>query len=75
MAKTATKKAIKHKRRECLPLAGVRAGRSRMGRSTVFVTCPFCEVETECFTWSIHGSGKRCECGAILGGYMAMREV
>ena len=37
---------------------------SKHGRSTVTLECPYCKAHTECFTWSLGGSGKRCECGA-----------
>ena len=45
------------------------------GRSTVTVRCPFCEVETEARLWSLAGSGKRCECGALLKRYNATGDV
>lgn len=37
------------------------------GRSAYLIRCPFCQVDTECRSWSLAGSGKRCECGAVLG--------
>ena len=40
------------------------AGSHANGRSTIWITCPFCGTETECFLWSLAGSGKRCTCGA-----------
>ena len=36
------------------------------GRSTISIECPFCGCSTEARTWSLAGSGKRCECGALL---------
>jgi hypothetical protein len=42
-----------------------RLGRSEFGRSTVWITCPYCDVEVEAYVWSLAGSGKRCECGAL----------
>jgi len=36
------------------------------GRSTIYVQCPFCQEETEVYTWSFHGGGKKCPCGAIM---------
>ncbi len=45
------------------------------GRSTVTVRCPFCGTETEARLWSIAGSGKRCECGAVLRRYNATGDV
>lgn len=40
-------------------------GRSEMGRSSIYITCPFCSVVVEAFVWSLAGSGKKCACGAI----------
>lgn len=39
------------------------------GRSTYVVTCPFCDTDTEARAWSLAGSGKRCECGALHSWY------
>lgn len=36
------------------------------GRSTMTLRCPHCETVTEVRLWSLSGSGKRCECGAIF---------
>ena len=44
-----------------------REGRSAMGKSTTIVTCPFCGRDTEAYTWSLAGGGKRCPCGALHG--------
>ena len=41
------------------------ATKSRMGRSSCVVTCPFCGEKVTAFIWSIAGGGKRCPCGAI----------
>jgi hypothetical protein len=38
------------------------------GRTTADVRCPFCDCVVQARTWSLAGSGKRCDCGAILGG-------
>jgi hypothetical protein len=38
---------------------------SETGRSRVGIRCPFCDVVTEAYVWSLAGSGKRCECGAV----------
>lgn len=46
-------------------------GRSAMGVSTDWVTCPWCGKETECYVWSLAGSGKKCACGALLGAVLA----
>lgn len=36
------------------------------GRSTVWITCPYCNFEVEAYSWSLAGSGKKCpKCGAI----------
>ena len=39
------------------------------GRTTVTIRCPFCDVLTEVRSWSLAGSGKRCDCGALLTGH------
>lgn len=44
---------------------------SAVGRSQELVVCPFCDAEIWTYTWSRCGSGKRCHCGAILGGASA----
>lgn len=36
------------------------------GRSSVQVTCPFCETTIDCYLWSFTACGKRCDCGAML---------
>ena len=36
------------------------------GRRVVVVRCPFCRCVVEAHLWSISGSGKRCECGAVI---------
>lgn len=38
------------------------------GRSVAGVRCPFCDVVMEARVWSLAGSGKRCDCGALLSG-------
>lgn len=45
----------------------VRDGRSGIGRTTVIITCPFCNADIEAYAWSLAGSGKRCTCGALHG--------
>jgi len=40
---------------------------SRMGRTSYRVTCPFCERTMRVYPWSLAGTGKRCDCGAIFG--------
>lgn len=46
-------------------------------RRVVGVRCPFCSCVVEAHLWSIAGSGKRCECGAVIrrnnmtAGYVA----
>lgn len=39
-------------------------GRASIGRNEVYITCPFCGVETLAYLWSLAGGGKRCQCGA-----------
>lgn len=41
---------------------------SRVGRTRLHITCPFCDGSVTAFLWSISGGGKRCDCGAMLGG-------
>ncbi len=46
----------------------------RYGRSTVEVTCPFCETDHQVYLWSFSGCGRRCDvCGAIMGHMYAAR--
>ena len=43
-----------------------RPGASEMGRSYIYIRCPFCEAETKAYIWSLAGSGKKCQnCNAI----------
>lgn len=44
-----------------------RPGRAAMGRSTVIITCPFCNADIEAYAWSLAGGGKRCTCGVLHG--------
>jgi hypothetical protein len=37
-----------------------------IGRRTIYVVCSFCFRHVEGYVWSLAGSGKRCECGALL---------
>lgn len=39
--------------------------KAAFGRATVDIRCPYCQVVTTCFCWSLAGSGKKCECGAL----------
>lgn len=41
------------------------------GRSTVDITCPFCDTTQTAYVWSIRGGGKKCEgynCDTMLTG-------
>lgn len=61
-------------RRPC----SMRPRTSEMGRSTVYVKCPFCGVETVAYNWSLAGGGKRCEnkdCRAFLSWGFAVRDM
>lgn len=40
-----------------------------VGRSSVTMLCPWCDREVTAYTWSLAGSGKRCECGAKFTWY------
>lgn len=44
----------------------IRGPYSRFGRSSADVACGFCNRQIEVFLWSLAGSGKKCECGALL---------
>lgn len=46
----------------------VRTNRAAAGRTTVDIECPFCQCVTQAYAWSLAGSGKRCDCGALLHG-------
>lgn len=35
------------------------------GRSTILLRCPFCGLDVIAYIWSLCGSGKRCDCGAL----------
>lgn len=62
---------------ETKPLA-MSPGVSEFGRSTAFVTCPFCGRRTEVYIWSFTGGGKRCpnpECRAHLCYGVAIRDM
>lgn len=39
----------------------------RVGRSTLYITCPFCGDSVRTVLWSLCGGGKRCSCGALFG--------
>lgn len=38
---------------------------STMGKSKAKLDCPFCGLTATVYIWSLSGSGKRCECGAL----------
>jgi len=40
--------------------------RSRHGRSSIIIVCPWCGQEVEAFIWSLAGSGKRCDCKDVI---------
>ncbi|EKA5635978.1 hypothetical protein OKZ62_001882 [Vibrio navarrensis] len=45
--------------------------RGEHGRSTVSITCPFCNTTQTAYVWSIRGGGKMCEgyqCDTMLTG-------
>ena len=46
----------------------IRETRRANGKSSAELRCPFCGVVTEVRLWSLAGSGKRCECGAVHSG-------
>lgn len=46
--------------------------RSEMGRSRVFIECPFCKGRFWAYVWSLAGSGKKCpHCEAFHGSMAA----
>lgn len=47
----------------------VHSYRSKFGKSTVEIDCPFCSGTTTAFVWSLAGGGKKCSCGALHGGW------
>ncbi len=54
---------------------GYRVLWSVMGKTKVSLTCPFCDDYVEAYLWSLAGSGKRCECGAVCGQTGAWKKV
>ncbi len=46
-----------------------------VGRTSEVATCPFCGAKVVVFVWSLAGSGKRCECGALFGSFSRTRET
>lgn len=48
---------------------------SEHGKSTIKITCPFCNNDIIAYIWSISGCGKRCDnCGAMLSGNSAYKK-
>jgi len=45
---------------------GVFVIRREVGRVYVVVVCPFCGNNIGAFLWSLCGSGKKCDCGAVV---------
>lgn len=45
------------------------------GRSTMYVTCPFCNLRIQVYIWSFYGCGRRCDCGALLLRLRAYKEI
>lgn len=52
---------------------GLRELSRSVGRILVEIVCPFCGDSVRAYLWSLAGSGKRCECGAVLGQSGAWR--
>ena len=48
---------------------------SEVGRTHVGLKCPFCAATVLAYLWSLAGSGKRCECGAVCTQVGAWRRV
>ena len=51
---------------ETRPHTGLRELSREVGRIRVAITCPFCGDEVIAYVWSLAGSGKKCDCGALL---------
>jgi hypothetical protein len=47
---------------------GYRRRDSRPGKSRIEIKCPFCQIYLWAYVWSLSGGGKRCDCGALIGG-------
>jgi len=58
--------------RERRPIGPPLDSTSQMSRSREQIVCPFCNQPVWTYIWSRHGSGKRCACGALLCGYVAL---
>lgn len=43
------------------PITDSCGGSTDHGNSTIFITCPFCNEETEAYIWSFSACGKKCE--------------
>ena len=41
----------------------------QMGKTRIWITCPFCKGTVEAYLWSLAGGGKRCDCGALFGSF------
>ena len=39
------------------------------GGSYCYIVCPYCGATVKAFIWSLAGGGKKCECGALHGGW------
>ena len=50
-------------------------GTSSHGRSTCMIICPFCGRNVKAYIWSLAGSGKKCECGAMHGSRFTYKEI
>ena len=49
-------------------------GPSSVGRTVVYIDCPFCHTEVKAYLWSLSGGGKRCPgCGAKHNAYGTTR--
>ncbi len=60
---------------EFRPLVLLESRNGAASRRHELVLCPFCQAEVWTVKWSRHGSGKKCPCGALLGGTQAMRKL
>lgn len=50
-------------------------GISEMGKSRIYLECPYCQTKVWGYLWSMAGSGKKCPgCGAIHTMFGSVKE-
>lgn len=58
---------------ERAPYVFKRRERHACGKSKIVFDCPWCGAELKANAWSLAGSGKRCQCGAIFGARLGYK--